>query len=163
MGRVIVADTGPLIALAILDLLKIMPKMFSEVYITGGVLEEALRDKSKPGAVAINKALQDGFIKRYEIKDTPFIKDLSKLLDRGEAESLALANQINAIALIDEKRGRKVAVSHNIVIIGTAAVLIKAKQSGHIKEIKPLLQSLSEHGYRLSAGLINHVLNLGGE
>ena len=163
MSGIIVADTGPLIALAILDLLKIMPELFSDIFITEGVLEEALKDESKPGAAAISRAVQDGWISKHEIEDSSFIKDLAKLLDRGEAESLALAKQINAIALIDEKRGRKVALSYSIPMTGTAAILIKAKQSGYIKEVSPLLETLSKHGYRLSSRLVEQVLKLSGE
>lgn len=65
--------------------------------------------------------------------------------------------------LIDEKRGRRVATCHHIKITGTAAVLIKAKQNHFISEIKPLLETLSTHGYRLGPKLIEQVLIISGE
>ena len=41
----------------------------------------------------------------------------------------------------------------------TLAVLIKAKKSGVVKKLKPLLEQLGEHGYRMSDVLIAEVLN----
>jgi len=82
-----------------------------------------------------------------------------KTLDKGEAKSLFLAKKLDGITLIDEKRGRKVGKNH-IKITGTAAILVKTKQSGKIPLVKPLLSELTKSGYRLSDKLIKEVLEL---
>ena len=68
-----------------------------------------------------------------------------------------------AFALIDDRRGRKVAAGHGIEITGTAAVLVSAKSQGHIGVVKPCLEELSRVGYRLSENLIDAVLKRCGE
>ena len=88
---------------------------------------------------------------------------LVELLDRGEAEALALAKQLDAVALIDERRGRKVAAKQGIRITGSSAILIKAKLAGVIDEVAPLIDKLAMHGYRMSDDLKRDVLNKAGE
>lgn len=163
MSKVIVSDTGPLIALALVELLPVLPRLFSSVYVPDRVVLEATRDNTKPGAQAILCALEKGTLIRKSVKLSGVYKDLAELLDPGEAEALALADQLNAIALVDERRGRKVAAKHGIAITGTAAVLVKAKKTGEIDSVKPFLDKLMEIGYRLSPSLVSDVLRISGE
>jgi uncharacterized protein len=159
MGKVIVADTGPLIALALVELLPVLQKLFSDVYVPVGVLEEATKECSKPGAKAIKLAVEKGWVTAHSVEMGVSFQELIEVLDQGEAEALALAKQLNAVVLIDERRGRKVAIKHGIAVTGSAAVLIKAKKSGVVKKLKPLIEQLGEHGYRMSDVLIAEVLN----
>ena len=159
MGKVIVADTGPLIALALVELLPVLQKLFSDVYVPVGVLDEATKECSKPGAKAIKLAVEKGWIAVRPVEMGESFQELIEVLDQGEAEALALAKQLNAVVLIDERRGRKVAIKHGIAVTGSAAVLIKAKKSGVVKKLKPLLEQLGKHGYRMSDALIAEVLN----
>ena len=163
MTKIVVSDTGPLIALALIDLIPILPHLFSEVYIPDAVAGEATNDLGKPGARAITAALDDGILQRRLIKLNREFEELSQLLDRGEAEAIALAAELGAIALIDERRGRTVAASRGIEVVGTAAILVKAKSTGHIDFVDPYLDKLSQAGYRLSDKLIGAVLKNCGE
>ncbi len=163
MSKIIVADTGPLIALAILRFLPVLAKLFPEIYVPAGVLSEALQDPTKRGAQEIQCALDKGWLVRREVEMSTTYTDLAALLDQGEAEALALAKELNALALIDERRARKVALKQAIPVTGSAAVLIKAKKAGHIKAVKPLLIELVSHGYRLAPALIEDVLSICGE
>ena len=100
-------------------------------------------------------------IVKHEIDtNCDFLYELLKILDKGEAESLFLAKKLDGIALIDEKRGRKVGKKNHIKITGTAAILVKAKQAGKIPLVKPLLNKLTKSGYRLSDRLIDEILKL---
>lgn len=163
MTKVVVADTGPLIALALLDMLPVLSGLFSVVYVPDGVVIEATQDMYRPGATAILSAIEDKHIVRRSIAISDAYLDLAELLDRGEAEALALAEALNAIALVDERRGRKVATKRGIAVTGTAAVLVKAKRAGEVTAVKPLLNMLAQSGYRLSSKLVNEVLKLSGE
>ena len=163
MPRIVVADSGPLIALALIDLLTILPKLFSGVYIPDAVADETIDNPEKPGALAIADALKDGILQQRFIKLDSDLEELSNLLDRGEAEAIALAAEIGAVVLIDDRRGRKVAASRGIEITGTAAVLVSAKVNGHIDSVKPYLETLSLSGYRLSQRLVDTVLEKCGE
>jgi uncharacterized protein len=163
MTKVVVADTGPLIALALLDLLPVLSRLFSTIYVPDGVICEATHDVTRPGARAILNAVENNHIVCQSITISDAYLDLAELLDKGEAEALALAEQLDAIALVDERRGRKVAIRRGIALTGTAAVLIKAKRAGEIAAVKPLLRELAKSGYRLSNKLVDDVLKLSGE
>lgn len=162
-GSIVVCDTGPLIALALVGLLPTMPKLFANVFVPPAVVQEAIQDLQRPGARAIDGALSAGHLVQRPVNLTPGYRDLAEVLDRGEAEALALADELQAVALIDERRGRKVAAQRGIAVTGTAAVLILAKRRGEIDAIKPLLGCLTTAGYRLSPALIADVLRLCGE
>ncbi len=62
--------------------------------------------------------------------------------------------------LIDEVNGRKVAEKQNIPITGTVAVLLKAKEKGIRPLVKPMIDKLLQHNYRLSKPLITIILKL---
>ncbi len=55
--------------------------------------------------------------------------------------------------------GDNIGIANGNAVTGSAAVLIKAKKSGVVKKLKPLLEQLGEHGYRMSDALIAEVLN----
>lgn len=64
-------------------------------------------------------------------------------LDTGEAEAIALAVDLRAEAiLIDEKRGRRAASRLGLTTVGVVAILVRAKQSGAIPLVVPLLDRL---------------------
>ena len=163
MGKVVVADTGPLIALALVELLPALPGTFTTVYVPDGVVREATQDGSKPGAQEIHLALDNGWLIQRSVKISDAYLDVMEFLDQGEAEALTLAEQLNAVALIDERRGRKIAAKQGISVTGTAAVLIRAKQSGEVALISHLLDTLVQCGYRLSPSLVKEVLRMAGE
>lgn len=163
MTKIVVADTGPLIALALVDLLPALPELFTQIYIPQGVLIEASHDGTKPGAQAIVAAVQKGWLTAPSVTLPAELEVLLDYLDRGEAETLALAKQLDAVALVDERRGRRVAARHGIAVTGSAAVLIKAKQAGLVQAINPLLTQLRQCGYRMSDALTTEVLKRVGE
>lgn len=163
MAKVIVADTGPLIALALIEILPALAELFEEIYVPEGVLKEATGDITRPGAQAIKDALEKGWLTARVVKMTEVFQDFIDFLDQGEAEALALAKELNAVALIDERRGRRAAIKKNIAITGSAAVLITAKQKGYISSVKSCLDKLHDHGYRMSDRLVSEVLKRVGE
>lgn len=158
-SQVIVADTGPLIALAITGLLPKLPVLFHKVYVTDAVVAEATTDVHKPGAKQITQALQQQWLTVQNLKEDTFYNELTLVLDKGEAQTLAVAKQLNIIALVDEKIGRQVAKKHGISMTGTAALLIAAKKAGVIIQVRPILDLLTKHGYRLSDNLKSMVLH----
>jgi len=163
MTKIIVADTGPLIALALVNLLPRAAEFLGEIHVPKTVLAEAVQDISKPGAQIIQHAFQQGFIIQHTVTLTAQYQEILALLDLGEIEAFILAEQLNAHLLIDEKRGRRVAKERGIKITGTAATLIKAKQTHIIYQVKPLLDILTQQGYRLSQTVTSEILILCGE
>ncbi len=162
-GRVIVADTGALIALALMGLLPSVALLLGQLWVPRAVVRECLRDKSKPAASLIDDALERGWLTPVAIEDSELLSDLESLLDAGEAQAIALARQRKIPILIDERQGRAVAKRHGLIAVGSLAVAIKAKQSRVVTKITPLIERLEQHGYYLSSALKQDVLKRSGE
>jgi predicted nucleic acid-binding protein len=157
--KIIVSDTGPVIALALLDLIDNMPEIIGDMIIPQAVYQECVCDLNKPAAQKIQMAVNRGKLKVLEVSKSAFLDDLTTLLDKGESEAIALYNEVDAdLLLIDEIIGRKYAEKRQIPIIGTVAVLVKVKQKSIRPLVKPMIEILISHNYRLSNKLIQYVL-----
>lgn len=85
-------------------------------------------------------------------------------LDKGEAETIILASELEAdLTILDETLGRYHAKHAGLKITGTHGVLLKAKKSGFVTEIKPLLRRLKDKGIWLSDDLIEKIITLTDE
>ena len=123
MKRIVVADAGPLIGLARVNQLNLLEKLYRQITIPPRVLEELKLSSEKPGAKIILAATNAGWLKVSRLKKKDDHSILNLLVDAGEAESIQLALEKNSdILIIDDRRGRKIAKSRNIRIIGTASV-----------------------------------------
>lgn len=81
-------------------------------------------------------------------------------LDRGEAEAISLAQQINAdVLLIDERRGRSEAESRNLPVAGTLTVLVQAARDQRI-DLAKSVEELRRLGFRMSQELAEQTLRL---
>ena len=166
MKRVVVADTGPLIILSGIAHLFLLKKLYSTIHIPKTVLEELQLSLSHPETKSITAALDAGWIEVHHIEDNayPAFKELKKVVDPGEAEAIVLGKIIDCdFLIIDDRKGRKVAVNHGLQIVGVAGILLAAKHKGYIKTVKPLLEKMANIGYRLSSGLCTEIIKMAGE
>lgn len=160
----IVADAGPLIGISRINRLHLLKQLYGSVLIPQKVFDEITMSGGKPGARAVASAVQAGWIKVIQIKNHSSVSSLKRVLDEGEAEAIQLAVEKNAhLLLMDEKKGRKVAKSRGINVIGTGGILIKSKNTGLLEFVSPILQELKKAGYRLSPALCKKILELAGE
>jgi predicted nucleic acid-binding protein len=80
-------------------------------------------------------------------------------LDRGEASAISLMLEIDdAILLIDDLKGRKIADKLKLKFSGTFGFLLKAKELGLIKEIRPLIEKIRLTNFRFSEKVLIDVL-----
>lgn len=95
-----------------------------------------------------------------EIQNTDKILELEYVLDKGEASAIALALETeNSQLIIDEKKGRKVAQSLNIEIMGTLRLIQMAKQKGIIESTRAVIEDLQRAGFRFSPKIVKILLN----
>ncbi len=85
------------------------------------------------------------------------------VVDAGEAEAIALASEKNCLLISDDKQARAAAKRLGVSVIGTAGILIRAKQNGVISEIKPILDNLELNDFFISRVLREEVLKIVGE
>jgi uncharacterized protein len=114
----VVSNTTPLINLAGVGLLELLPKLYGSIIIAEAVLAEYEA-----------KALDTVDLRGRAWLTTVAVEvpnDLAMLLDAGEAATIALAQQLQSrLVLLDERRGRRVARERGLPIIGTGAVLVE--------------------------------------
>ena len=156
----IVVNAGPLISLARIGLLDLLPKLFDEILVPDAVFQEVTQDQSLPGARAVKEA---DWLKLGEISDREAVIRFSFWLDAGESEVLVLAQETGATAVIDEKRARNLAAGLGIPQTGTIGILLAAKRVGAIPEVAPLSDQLMASGVRLSPRLYEEARRMAGE
>lgn len=161
MKSIIVADASPLIALAKLQQLNLLVSEFSSVHLPLTVLNEATRDLNRPDARLIRDFAAQ--LQIHKDADNEFCQKLRQTLDEGEIQALNLARELQCAVLMDEHMGRQVAHSYQIPVVGVLGILLKAKKSGSITALAPLIAVLQVNDYRLSAALIQKVLQAAGE
>ena len=154
--RVLVADSSPLIGLARIGQLDLLRALNWKPIMPPAVREEVtLFDLEAPGAAAVRQAswIEIG------TPDPGEVEALGILVDRGEAEAIALAQSLpGSTLLIDDARARRVAERLGIRRIGTVGLLRRAKQAGLIAAIKPALDALMANGIYIHRSLIEAVL-----
>ena len=157
---IIICDSSPLIALSIIDRLALLDSLFKEVVVPVSVFNEAAVQE-KPEARRIAEWAQ-GKIKAAA--DKHLMHSFSLLLDAGESEAMSLYFEEKAdFLLIDERKGRKIAVYNKINVVGSLGILLLAKQKGLITLVKPFLDKLQQSYIRISDELYTKTLNLAKE
>jgi predicted nucleic acid-binding protein len=159
----IVADAGPLIGMARIGLLSLLKDLFPKVLIPPKVHDELQISLLRPGYEALAAALQEKWLLVEAPQLTTVLRGLKEVLDEGEAEAIALAEQRSAQLLIDEKRGREIARHRGVQIVGTGAVLLLAKEARLLDRVADALDRLAANGYRLAPSLRLQILQKAGE
>jgi predicted nucleic acid-binding protein len=157
---VVISDTSVISNLIEVDLLYILPKLYHTI-----IIPQAVNAELKGYSAELADARRDGWLEERTVVGEKFVAQLLTRLDKGEAEAIALAKELNAdLLIIDEKKGRKIAVQEGLSIIGLIGVLIDAKAERLITEVKPVLNKLVyEVGFHISPKLYKYTLSLANE
>jgi predicted nucleic acid-binding protein len=154
---IVVADTGPIISLAVIDKLSILNSLFGSISIPGAVWQELLSYVDVFNIPQIHNY-------RNNVRKINAENNLEQFMDNGESEAVLLCKEMQAdYLLIDDKKARVIAEEMSIACIGTIAVLIKAKQENLIKELRPLFVELLDKKRYYSVDLLNKVLYANNE
>lgn len=99
------------------------------------------------------------------VHDEALVKVLCQNIDCGEAESIALALQIDAsILLLDERDGRAIAKSMSLQVIGILGVPMHAKFNRRIESLEVEMLALKKKaGFYISQELFETLLKEAGE
>jgi predicted nucleic acid-binding protein len=110
-------------------------------------------------AAELKQAIIDGHIEIYSVKNKELLTHLYERLHRGELIVIVAAKELNIKrVIIDDKSTRYFAESIMLKTAEILGVLLLAKDSDIIKEVKHFLDLLIEKGYRVSLKLYNQIL-----
>ena len=153
--RVVVVNSTPIITLAIVDQLALLHRLYSTVLIPRAVHQEVLA--GGPNRAGVPQLAAAPWIEVVDLKD-PRRADLLSDLDRGEAEVIALAQELNVdLVVIDERLGRRHAKRLGISLTGTLGVLLRSKREGLVSEIGSIIHEIRRRGVRLGDALVEKV------
>jgi predicted nucleic acid-binding protein len=150
-----VADASSLIHLEKIKQLGLLERLFGAIAIPQAVAREVQRG-TLPELPA--------WIRVHTLK-RPIPSSIATLsLGPGESETMALAleSQIPRV-ILDDLAARELGRSLGLEIVGTGAVLYKAKLRGLIPAVRPLLEALIATGFRLSPKVYRMLLTAAGE
>lgn len=141
----VVSNTSPILNLAIIDRLALLHEQFGEVIIPSAVQDELKVDSDLPGSIATAQALVSGWLRVESAQDQMLVRVLQRDLDKGEAEAIALAVQLNAAwVLLDEREGRKVAQLLGLRVTGVLGILLRACREGELSSMQEAIEELRD-------------------
>jgi len=85
------------------------------------------------------------------------------MVDEGEAEAIALAQEKGLRIILDDRKARAIAMRLSIPVTGTVGLLLKAKEAGIVSAVKPLLEALDASQFHIGREIYSQALRLAGE
>ncbi|MQA30508.1 MAG: DUF3368 domain-containing protein [Luteitalea sp.] len=150
----VVSNSSPLIALARIQRLDLLPAIFELIVIPPAVAREIV-----PSIPVLPTWLR---IQAPSV--LPPAPSLRRRLGAGEREALALAIELRADWIIlDDLPARRSAEDSDLNVIGTLGTFLAAKHAGLIKAIRPELDALLRTSFFLSPQLYDELLLAAGE
>ena len=150
----VVSNSSPLIALAGIQRLNLLPAIFESILIPPAVAREI-----GPSIPVLARWL------RIQAPNVlPSVSLLRRRLGAGERDALALAIELRADWIIlDDLPARRSAEAAGLNVIGTLGMLLAAKRAGLLESIRPELDALVRTSFFLSPQLYDQLLQAAGE
>ena len=155
----VVCDTSPLIKLAGVGLLDLLPHLYGTIWIAPEV-----RAEYQVKALASEPSLDH--LPWLVVTPVVVERALSTMRNfgAGEAATISLASASRARAVIlDDRLGRRVATERQLPIVGTMGVLLRAKRAGLVGAIAPIVDSMIAQGRHISPALRAQILHAADE
>lgn len=135
--RIVVSDTSPIRVLKHLDRLHLLGDLFDEILIPPAVVRECGQARAPHLPVAVAE------IPRARVvapSNQAVVGELERHLQSGEAQAIALAEELRVELLIDERAGRRAALARGVTLTGVVGLLVRAKQRNLLPQVVPLIE-----------------------
>lgn len=143
-----VSDSSPLITLAKLSRLALLPHLIPTVFITEEVHREIVgRGEGRAGSVEVASA---SWIHVRPVDDKPPVYSAAHAfhLGLGETSTIFLGKQLRAdLLLIDETKARKVAAAFGFSVVGCVGLLEQLYLRGKTRDLRADFQQLANLSY----------------
>jgi predicted nucleic acid-binding protein len=131
---IVVSDTSPILNLAAANKLHLLGDLYGEIVIPPAVATELERN---------GLPVTPLWTRVVAAQNQDQVERLREQLDPGEAEAIVVAGELVAdLLLVDEKRGRRIAVGRGLEVTGLLGVLAEAKARGLIPDCKSVLDDM---------------------
>jgi predicted nucleic acid-binding protein len=150
--NLVVSDASPIHYLVLINAINVLPKLFSKVIVPEHVIAMELRSTRTPPLV---RAWVSNLPSWVEVRKPA--KPEALHLHIGEEHAIALALELNAPILLDEKEAREVAKDKGLLVIGTVG-LIERAAAGNLIELRESLTALQKTNMRIHRSLIDDAL-----
>ena len=160
-----VSNTSPISNLACIGRLNLLHEQFGDVWISLAVETELHNIPDAAVRRTIDQTQQGGWLKLRPASDANLIRLLTVQLHQGEAEAIALAVEMRPNRLlIDEREGRAMARQLGLRMTGVLGILLRGKQMGHVKAVKPEMEALrTKARFFIASDLETAILAKAGE
>jgi predicted nucleic acid-binding protein len=160
---IVVCNTSPLTNLAAIGQFSLLQQLYTRLHIADGVWEELnAGGQHWPGRDQVAAA---EWIEQHSVQNQDLVTALRRDLDKGEAETIALALELGAdLVLLDEREGRHAAQRLDLRVSGVVGLLLEGKSRGAVTAVRPHLDALRHRaGFYLGEPVYRTALSLAGE
>lgn len=139
----VVSNTSPISNLAIIGKLDLLRVRYSRVLLPECVKRELAALSHPTGRERIDAAFADGWLELRSLADPATAAAYERRVDPGEAEAIALAEELRADKLlIDDRLGRELARERKLPIAGLLGELLHAKANGRLESLRETMDEL---------------------
>jgi predicted nucleic acid-binding protein len=155
--RLVVADTGPINYLVLIDAIGVLPKLFERIFVPVAVHAELI-DTEAPEKVRAWIGQAPAWLEVMPNPESDNASPEERTLDEGERAAIALARAVSAdLVLMDDRAGVAVAQRYGLAVTGTLGVLELASRRGLI-DLASALTRLKTTNFRYPPQLIDALL-----
>jgi len=156
-----VVDSSPLIVLAKSGYLGLLPQLFDTILMPPAVFAEITAQPRRAGAEQIAEL---AWLRLTSVRDHTRLDRLRRRLDPGEAEVIALGEEVTAhMVVLDDLPGRREAAARGLTIVGTAGLAVMAKREGLVPLARPLIDDFIRAGLFLRSDLYQGLIQTANE
>jgi predicted nucleic acid-binding protein len=140
---IVVSNSTPLITLAKVGYFDLLQKLFNEITISQEVWNEVVVRGT--GLAGSSETSQAGWINVSSVANPALVKEWRDVynLGAGEVSTIILARELTAsLALIDERRARRLAAREGLAVSGSIAVLERGYQEEYVSDLRAAYQQL---------------------
>jgi len=158
LNSVVISDSTTLISLLNIERFELLFKFSDKIIITPAVYAEVTVQKSAKRV--LDEQIKLSTVTVLEVENHKKVEELLIRLDLGESESIVLAEEQDLVLIIDEKRGKKIALSFGLKTIGLIGILLVYKKRGYLSssEIVEIVDELRAVDFRVSDKLLTLLL-----
>lgn len=153
---IVLADSSPLITLALAQHFELLREFYGEVIVSGEVYDEiVVAGAGLPGDEELRRSSWIR-VASASSESGPEVVAACAGLGEGERSIIYLASALNAdLVLIDEERARRAAKRVGLNVAGSIAILERGAHLGRVDDLRAVFLNLLDQGIRYDRGLLN--------